>query len=138
MIEELKSQISKIEKSSHNDINIKNNINRAKEELSKMKRNIDNIIFCRLQKELKKNNQILLNSEYNFSEEILLLRTLTQLNIIPLFEDNKTNDTKIFNEETGEYLYFLLSKNKAKNIDKKMTPIQFWKNLIKFKDLKTK
>ena len=130
MIEELKKKIENI-----NDVNnIKAKMNRTKNELIKMKKNIDNIIFCRLQKENKKNNQILLNSEYNFSEEILLLRTLTQLNIIPLFEDNKTNDTKIFNEETGEYLYFLLSKNKAKNINAKIKPIEFWKSLIKFRE----
>ena len=135
MIEELKKNLKKIES---NDINIdiKNKITKEKDELNKMKRNIDNIIFCRLQKELKKNNQILLNNENNFSEEILLMRALTQLNIIPKSEENDTINSIDNTKENEKYLYFLLSKNKAKSVNKIIEPILFWKNLLKFKDLK--
>ena len=137
MIEELKKKLKKIES---NDINIdiKNKITKEKDELNKMKRNIDNIIFCRLQKELKKNNQILLNNENNFSEEILLMRALTQLNIIPKSEENDTINSIDNIKENEKYLYFLLSKNKAKNFNKKIDPFQFWKNFFIFKDLKSK
>ena len=136
MLEELRNKIEKIEKENTN--NIKNQITKAKDELTKMKRNIDNIIFCRLQKELKKNNQILLNNEINYSEEILLMRALTQLNIIPIILDNDPIGSKDVNEENEQYLYFLLSKNKAKNFNKKIEPFQFWKSFLKFKDLKSK
>ena len=136
MLEELRNKIEKIEKENAN--NIKNQITKAKDELTKMKRNIDNIIFCRLQKELKRNNQILLNNEINYSEEILLMRALTQLNIIPIILDNDSIDSKDFNGENEQYLYFLLSKNKAKNFNKKIEPFQFWKSFLKFKDLKSK
>ena len=134
MIEELKKKIENIEK--ENTTNIKNQITKAKDELTKMKRNIDNIIFCRLQKELKKNNQILLNNENNFSEEILLMRALTQLNIIPKSEESDTINSIDTTKENEKYLYFLLSKNKAKSVNKIIEPILFWKNLLKFKDLK--
>ena len=135
MIKELKKKLKNIE---NNDINIdiKNKITKEKDELNKMKRNIDNIIFCRLQKELKKNNQILLNNENNFSEEILLMRALTQLNIIPKSEENDTMNSIDHTKENEKYLYFLLSKNKAKSVNKIIEPILFWKNLLKFKDLK--
>ena len=136
MLEELRNKIQKIEKENTN--NIKNQITKAKDELTKMKRNIDNIIFCRLQKELKRNNQILLNNEINYSEEILLMRALTQLNIIPIILDNDPIGSKDVNEENEQYLYFLLSKNKAKNFNKKIEPFQFWKSFLKFKDLKSK
>ena len=135
MIEELKKKLKKIESNDIN-INIKNKITKEKDELNKMKRNIDNIIFCRLQKELKKNNQILLNNENNFSEEILLMRALTQLNIIPKSEENDTINSIDNTKENEKYLYFLLSKNKAKSVNKIIEPILFWKNLLKFKDLK--
>ena len=136
MIEELKKKIENIEKENTN--NIKNQITKTKDELTKMKRNIDNIIFCRLQKELKKNNQILLNNEINYSEEILLMRALTQLNIIPIILDNDSIDSKGSEGENEKYLCFLLSKNKAKNFNKKIEPFQFWKSFLKFKDLKSK
>ena len=121
MIEELKKKIEDI----NDENNIKAQMNRTKNELIKMKKNIDNIIFCRLQKENKKNNQILMNKNINLSEEILLMRALTQLNIIPL-DLPKNNSYK--------YLYFLLSKNKAKNVNAKIKPIEFWKSLIKFRE----
>ena len=136
MLEELRNKIEKIEKENTN--NIKNQITKAKDELTKMKRNIDNIIFCRLQKELKKNNQILLNNEINYSEEILLMRALTQLNIIPIILDNDSIDSKGSEGENEQYLCFLLSRNKAKNFNTKIEPFQFWKSFLKFKDLKSK
>ena len=136
MLEELKKKIENIEKENSN--NIKNQITKAKDELTKMKRNIDNIIFCRLQKELKKNNKILLNNEINYSEEILLMRALTQLNIIPIILDNDSIDSKGSEGENEQYLCFLLSRNKAKNFNTKIEPFQFWKSFLKFKDLKSK
>ena len=137
MLEELKQKIENIEKSK-DEYEIKNCIAKAKDELAKMKRNIDNIIFCRLQKELKKNNEILLNNEFNNSEEILLMRALTQLNIIPIITDNDTISSKDANDDNNQYLFFLLSKNKAKSFNKKIEPNQFWKSFLKFKDLKSK
>ena len=136
MFEELKEKMSKIENDNNNYI--KSQTTKAKDELTKMKRNIDNIIFCRLQKELKKNNQMLLKNEINFSEEILLMRALTQLNIIPIILDNDSINSKEDNEEYEQYLFFLLSKNKAKNLINKDEPLQFWKSFLKFKDLKSK
>ena len=135
MIEELKKKLKKIES---NDIDVKNIISKEKDELNKMKRNIDNIIFCRLQKESKRNNQLLMNNELNYSEEILLMKALTLLNIIPNIIDNETNDTKKEKQENENFLYFILSQNKAKNLNTKIEPIQFWKSFLKFKDLKNK
>ena len=82
-----------------------------------MKRSIDNIIFCRLQKESKRNNQLLMNNELNYSKEILLMKALTQLNIIPNSIDNETNDTKKEKRKNENFLYFILSQNKAKNLN---------------------
>ena len=137
MIEELKEKFKKIEIEA-NDKAIKSKIAKSKDELTKMKRNIDNIIFCRLQKESKRNNQLLMNNELNYSEEILLMKALTLLNIIPNNIDNETNDTKKEKQENENFLYFILSQNKAKNLNTKIEPIQFWKSFLKFKDLKNK
>ena len=137
MIEELKEKFKKIEIEA-NDKAIKSKIAKSKDELTKMKRNIDNIIFCRLQKESKRNNQLLMNNEINYSEEILLMKALTLLNIIPNIIDNETNDTKKEKQENENFLYFILSQNKAKNLNTKIEPIQFWKSFLKFKDLKNK
>ena len=137
MIEELKEKIKKIEKDK-NDKACKSEITKAKDELSKMKRNIDNLIFYRLQKESKKNNQLLMNKEFNYSEEILLMKALTQLHIIPNNVNNETNDTKKDKPENEKYLFFILSQNKIKNLNTKIEPIQFWKSFLKFKDLKNK
>ena len=137
MIEELKEKFKNIEIET-NDKAIKPKIAKAKDELSKMKKNIDNLIFCRLQKESKRNNQILMNNELDYSEEILLMKALTQLNIIPNNINNETNDTKKDKEENEEFLYLILSQNKAKNLNTKIGPVQFWKSFLKFKDLKKK
>ena len=131
--EDIKKKMGIIE-STESEKDIKIRIAKTKDELIKMKRNVDNIIFCRLQKELKRNNQILLNKEMNNSEEILLMRALTQLNIIPII----LNNTKDEKEENEKHLFFLLSKNKAKNFKVKVDPILFWKSFLKFKDLKSK
>ena len=132
-MEDIKKKMGIIE-STESEKDIKIRIAKTKDELIKMKRNVDNIIFCRLQKELKRNNQILLNKEMNNSEEILLMRALTQLNIIPII----LNNTKDEKEENEKHLFFLLSKNKAKNFKVKVDPILFWKSFLKFKDLKSK
>ena len=137
MIEELKEKFKNIEIEA-NDKTFKSKISKTKDELTKMKRNIDNIIFCRLQKESKRNNQLLMNNELNYSEEILLMKALTLLNIIPNIIDNETNDTKKEKQENENFLYFILSQNKAKNLNTKIEPIQFWKSFLKFKDLKNK
>ena len=132
-MEDIKKKMGIIE-STESEKDIKIRIAKTKDELIKMKRNVDNIIFCRLQKELKRNNQILLNKEMNNSEELLLMRALTQLNIIPII----LNNTKDEKEENEKHLFFLLSKNKAKNFKVKVDPILFWKSFLKFKDLKSK
>ena len=137
MIEELKEKFKNIEIEA-NDKTFKSKISKTKDELTKMKRNIDNIIFCRLQKESKRNNQLLMNKELEYSEEILLMKALTQLNIIPNNMVKETNDTKKDKHKNEKFLYFILSQNKAKNLNTKIDPIQFWKSFLKFKDLKTK
>ena len=137
MIEELMEKFKNIEIEA-NDKTFKSKISKTKDELAKMKRNIDNIIFCRLQKESKRNNQLLMNKELEYSEEILLMKALTQLNIIPNNKVKETNDTKKDKHENENFLYFILSQNKAKNLNTKIDPIQFWKSFLKFKDLKTK
>lgn len=133
----MKEKIKNIEIEKNDNI-FKAKITKTKDELSKMKRNIDNIIFCRLQKESKKNNQLLMNQEFKYSEEILLMKALTLLNIIPNISNNDTNGEKEDKLDNEKYLCFLLSQNKAKNLKGKIEPMQFWKSFLKFKDLKNK
>ena len=102
--------------------------------LKEMKRNIDNIIFYRLQKEIKKNDEILLKTELDTSNKIAMMRTLTELNIIPISNDNICiNDNN--ESSNARYLLFLLSKVKSKRISSKIEPFNFWKILLKFKGL---
>ena len=136
-MEDIKEKMEIIEKT-EGEKDFKIRVAEIKGELIKMKKNVDNIIFCRLQKELKKNNQILLNKEMNYSEEILLMRALTQLNIIPFILNNNNIDIKDDKVENKKHIFFLLSKNKVKNFKAEIGPTLFWKNFLKFKDLKTK
>ena len=131
-MEELKIKIEKIENNKDNEIDTQ--INKTKKELEKIKINIDNIIFCRLKKELQKNEQIFLKLNINNTNEIAMMRTITELNIIPV-SSLKNNDNK---KDTSicEYLYFLLSKTKSKNISPDLNPFDFWNMLLKFKGLK--
>ena len=130
MIKELRDEVEKIKKENDDNINLK--FKTAKSELMKMKINVDNVLFCRLQKEIKKNNDILLNSGLSSSKEITMMRTLTQLNILP----NDFNTlTFNYNNNSKENIYFLLSKKKAKIIHNQTNPFEFWKSLAKFNDL---
>ena len=128
MFGELKNKIENIEKNNESKINVQ--INKTKKEIKDLKNNIDNIIFCRLKKEINKNDEILLKLNSNESNEISMMRTLTGLNIIPI--NLGKNEMKENNNSKANYQYFLLSKNKAKNISEKMDPFDFWKTLIKF------
>ena len=131
MIEELNNKIEEI-KNYKND-EIEKQFKNSQKSLIEMRKNIDNIIFCRIHKEVKKNDEIILKTYLENSNEIAMMRTLTEFNIIPLsYQNNNKNNTP----QENEYLYFLLSKNKAKNINAQLDPIQFWKSFLKFKGLK--
>ena len=134
MIEEIKNKIEIIDKCNFKEID--EQIEKSKKGISQMKKRIDNIIFCRIQKEVKKNDEILLKTNLENSNEIAMMRTLTQLNIIPL--SSKT--TNVDNNEIIENknLYFLLSKIKSKNISGEIEPFEFWKSLLKFNGLEAK
>ena len=133
-MEELKIKIEKIAKNDDSEIDTK--INNTKKELRHVKTNIDNIIFCRLQKEIKKNEQIILNLNIDNSNEIAMMRTLTELNIVPIsFKSNEINHNENITPNM-KYLYFLLSKMKSKNISPQLEPYEFWSTLLKFKGLK--
>ncbi len=134
MIEEIKNKIEIIDKCNFKEID--EQIEKSKKGISQMKKRIDNIIFCRVQKEAKKNDEILLKTNLENSNEIAMMRTLTQLNIIPL----STKTTNLDNNEILENknLYFLLSKIKSKNISGEIEPFEFWKSLLKFNGLEAK
>ena len=134
MIEEIKQKIEIIDKCNFKEID--EQIEKSKKGISQMKKRIDNIIFCRIQKEVKKNDEILLKTNLENSNEIAMMRTLTQLNIIPL----STKTTNLDNNEILENknLYFLLSKIKSKNISGEIEPFEFWKSLLKFNGLEAK
>ena len=134
MIEDIKNKNEIIDKCNFKEID--EQIEKSKKGISQMKKRIDNIIFCRIQKEVKKNDEILLKTNLENSNEIAMMRTLTQLNIIPL--SSKT--TNVDNNEIIENknLYFLLSKIKSKNISGEIEPFEFWKSLLKFNGLEAK
>ena len=140
MIEILKTKKEKLKNNNDVDTKINTSIEKAEIELKKMKFNINNLIFCRLYKEFKKNSNILLKFNSNTPNEITMMRTLTQLNIVPIssikkIEINsecKKNDDKKINK-MNQFLYFLLSKNISKNISTELGPFEFWKTMLKFK-----
>ena len=128
MLKELQNKIENIEK--NNDSKFNTQINKTKSEIKDLKQNIDNIIFCRLKNEVIKNDEILLNINTNESNEISMMRMLTGLNIIPT--NIKKKEKKENNNFKTQYQYFLLSKNKTKNIQESIEPFEFWNSLIKF------
>ena len=138
MIDSLKKKMELIELKNDNEIN--NKIKNTEYELKKMKSNINNIIFSRLYKELKKNNKLLLNINSNESNDVVMMRALTHLNILPISLD----DQKIIQEKDikfnhiNQFSYFLLSKKMSKNINFQLKPFEFWKTLLKFKESEIK
>jgi len=136
MFEELNNKIEEIKNSKNNEID--KQFKKSQKGLIEMKKNIDNIIFCRIHKEVKKNDEIILKTNLEKSNELAMMRTLTELNIIPLSYQNDNENKRFLENNTPQenpYLYFLLSKNKAKNINAQTEPIQFWKSFLKFKGL---
>ena len=136
MLGELKNKIEEIKNYKNSEIN--KQLNESQKGLIDMKKNIDNIIFCRIHKEVKKNDEIILKTNLENSNEIAMMRTLTDLTIIPLSYKNNNKNKGILDINTpqeNQYLYFLLSKTKAKNINVQLEPIQFWKSFLKFKGL---
>ena len=136
MFGELKNKIEEIKNYKNSEIN--KQLNESQKGLIDMKKNIDNIIFCRIHKEVKKNDEIILKTNLENSNEIAMMRTLTDLTIIPLSYKNNNKNKGILDINTpqeNQYLYFLLSKTKAKNINVQLKPIQFWKSFLKFKGL---
>ena len=135
MTELLKNKIVKIVENRDNEIS--KQFDKSMKELKEMKRNIDNIIFYRLQKEIKKNDEILIKTELDSSNQLAMMRTLTELNIIPMSNeyssDTCINDNN--NYSKTQYLLFLQSKFKSKSISSKIEPLDFWKILLKFKEL---
>ena len=134
MLEELKKKIEEIDSYNFNDI--ENQLEKSKKGISEMKKSIDNIIFCSIQKEAKKNDEILLNTNLDNSNEIAMMRTLTELNIIPISHINNNEAKNVIIE--NKYLCFLLSKFKSKNISRELKPFVFWNSLLKFKELELK
>ena len=133
MIDNLKKKMELIE--NKNDDEIDEKIKKTEKELKKMKSNINNIIFTRLYKEFKKNNELLLKINSKDSNDLVMMRTLTQLNILPI-SLTREKDTKFNNN--NEFSCFLLSKKMSKNINSQIEPIEFWKTLLKFKEAEIK
>ena len=137
MIEELKNKIGKIP--NNRDSELSKQFDSSMKAIKEMKKNIDNIIFYKLQKEIKKNDEILINTELDNSSKISMMRTLTELNILPLSNDNINIDNNSHNDNNNtpeeKYLLFLLSKFKLKNIPSRIEPLDFWKILLKYKGL---
>ena len=136
MLEELNKKIEEINNYKNNEID--ELFKKSQKSLIEMKKNIDNIIFCRIHKEVKRNDEIILKTNLENSNEIAMMRTLTEFNIIPLsFQNNNKNKgiLEINTPQEKQYIYLLLSKTKAKNISAQLAPIQFWKSFLKFKGL---
>ena len=121
-----------------NSKEIKSQFDKTSKELKAIKRNIDNIMFCRLQKESLKNTEFLINTKLSSSNEITMMKALTHLSIIPI----QTNDNKEIGASTDndaiKYSYFLLSESKSKTIKNQLEPYEFWKTLLRFKGLEAK
>ena len=123
MKEELYKKFNECKNNDSSEIDDK--IIKTKTELKSFNQNVDNILFCWLQKEVIKSNDLLDKTHLSNSQKILSLKSLTMLNIIP--EKGPISNSK-------NYLYYLLSNNKVKKIYKTLTPFEFWKNLLKFQD----
>ena len=139
MIEEFNNQIEKINNFKYEEID--KQLEESQKGLLEMQKGIDNIIFCCIQKEMKKNDKLLLKTNLDNSNEIAMMRTLTDLNILPILPNNNKNNEinernkDNTNTEENKYLYFLLSKTKSKNITGQLNPFDFWKYLLKFNGL---
>ena len=135
MIEEFKKQIEIINNFKYKEID--KQLEESQKGLLEMQKGIDNIIFCRIQKEMKKNDKLLLKTNLDNSNEISMMRALTDLNILPILpNNNKNNEINERNKDNtntqeNQYLYFLLSKTKSKNITGQLNPFDFWKYLLK-------
>ena len=136
MIDKLKKKMELIKFENDDEINSK--IKNTENELKKMKSNINNIIFSRLYKEFKKNNELLLKINSKDSNDVVMMRTLTQLNILPISLDKKIIGEKDNKLNTNQFSYFLLSKRMSKNINSQLEPFEFWKTLLKFKESEIK
>ena len=136
MIDNLKKKMELIQFENDDEINDK--IKNTENELKKMKSNINNIIFSRLYKEFKKNNELLLKINSKDSNDVVMMRTLTQLNIVPISLDKKIIGEKDNKFNTNQFSYFLLSKKMSKNINSQLEPFGFWKTLLKFKESEIK
>ena len=136
MIDKLKKKMELIKFENDDEINSK--IKNTENELKKMKSNINNIIFSRLYKEFKKNNELLLKINSKDSNDMVMMRTLTQLNILPISLDKKIIGEKDNKLHTNQFSYFLLSKRMSKNINSQLEPFEFWKTLLKFKESEIK
>ena len=136
MIDKLKKKMELIKLENDDEINSK--IKNTENELKKMKSNINNIIFSRLYKEFKKNNELLLKINSKDSNDVVMMRTLTQLNILPISLDKKIIGEKDNKLNTNQFSYFLLSKRMSKNINSQLEPFEFWKTLLKFKESEIK
>ena len=136
MIDKLKKKMELIKFENDDEINSK--IKSTENELKKMKSNINNIIFSRLYKEFKKNNELLLKINSKDSNDVVMMRTLTQLNILPISLDKKIIGEKDNKLNTNQFSYFLLSKRMSKNINSQLEPFEFWKTLLKFKESEIK
>ena len=136
MIDNLKKKMELIQFENDDEINDK--IKNTENELKKMKSNINNIIFSRLYKEFKKNNELLLKINSKDSNDVVMMRTLTQLNIVPISLDKKIIGEKDNKLNTNQFSYFLLSKKMSKNINSQLEPFEFWKTLLKFKESEIK
>ena len=139
MIEEFNNQIEKINNFKYEEID--KQLEESQKGILEMQKGIDNIIFCCIQKEMKKNDKLLLKTNLDNSNEIAMMRTLTDLNILPILPNNNKNNEinernkDNTNTEENKYLYFLLSKTKSKNITGQLNPFDFWKYLLKFNGL---
>ena len=136
MIDNLKKKMELMQFENDDEINDK--IKNTENELKKMKSNINNIIFSRLYKEFKKNNELLLKINSKDSNDVVMMRTLTQFNILPISLDKKIIGEKDNKFNTNQYSYFLLSKKMSKNINSQLEPFEFWKTLLKFKESEIK
>ena len=133
MIDNLKKKMELIE--NKNDDEIDEKIKKTEKELKKMKSNINNIIFSRLYKEFKKNNELQSKINSKDSNDLVIMRTLTQLNILPI-SSSREKDIKFNNN--NQFSCFLLSKKMSKNINSQIEPFDFWKTLLKFKEAEIK
>ena len=79
---------------------------KSKKGISEMKKYIDNIIFCRIQKEVKKNDELLLKTNLDNSNEMEMMWTLTELNIIPVYYNTIGEEKRVIIEKNIYFFYY--------------------------------